>query len=210
MISYFKNLRAISYKLKASKLDAGMTYVELIVVLSIFSIMSGIVLFNYNKFQAKVDIKNLANDIALKIVQAQKEALSGKLPAQTPIPNWKPSYGLYFDTSTDISKKSFIYFTDLNNNALYEDFDCTGECLNKISITKGDFISNLTVTTQGLGDCSSITALTVVFTRPDSGAKINTDKSSCTAVSSAFITISSPQLSNAVIKVYVSGRVQIN
>ena len=57
-----------------------MTYVELIVVLSIFSVMTSVVLFNYNEFQAKIDIKVLANDIALKIVEAQKSALSGKLP----------------------------------------------------------------------------------------------------------------------------------
>ena len=68
----------------------GMTYVELIVVLSIFSAMTSVVLFNYGEFQAKVDIKNLASDIALKIVEAQKSSLSGKLPESFPV-NWKPS-----------------------------------------------------------------------------------------------------------------------
>ncbi|KKQ07855.1 MAG: hypothetical protein US18_C0006G0001, partial [Parcubacteria group bacterium GW2011_GWB1_36_5] len=56
---------------KRIKKNRGMTYVELIVVLSIFAVMSSIVLFNYGEFQAKVDIKNLASDIALKIVEAQ-------------------------------------------------------------------------------------------------------------------------------------------
>ena len=65
MISFSKNF-------KVNKLNKGMTYVELIVVLSIFSIMTSIVLFNYNEFQAKVDIKVLANDIVLNIVEAQK------------------------------------------------------------------------------------------------------------------------------------------
>jgi prepilin-type N-terminal cleavage/methylation domain-containing protein len=55
----------------------GMTYVELIVVLSIFSVISTIVIFNYKEFQAKVDIRNLANDVALKIVQAQKNSTTG-------------------------------------------------------------------------------------------------------------------------------------
>ena len=49
-----------------------MTYVELIVVLSIFSIMTSITIFNYNKFEAKVDIKNLNQETALHIA-----ALSG-------------------------------------------------------------------------------------------------------------------------------------
>ena len=183
-----------------------MTYVELIVVLSIFSVMSSIVLFNYARFQAKVDIKNLANDLALKIVEAQKSALSGKLPAQNPVPNWKPAYGLYFNTVND--NKSFIYFTDLNNNTLYEDPNCTGECLDKINITKGNFISDITVT--GQGGCSSITGLSIVFTRPSSVAKINTNQAGCTSVSYAQITISSPQSVTAIIKIYISGRIQIN
>ena len=68
-----------NWKLKIGNYNRGMTYVELIVVLSIFSIMTSVVLFNYGAFQAKVDIKNLASDIALKIVEAQKSALSGKL-----------------------------------------------------------------------------------------------------------------------------------
>ena len=47
-----------------------MTYIELIVVLSIFAVMSSVVIFNYGLFQARIDIKNLASDIALKFVEA--------------------------------------------------------------------------------------------------------------------------------------------
>src|SRR3989344_2489263 len=95
--------------------NKGMSYVELIVVLSIFSAMSSVVLFNYGEFQAKIDIKNLASDIALKVVEAQKSSLPGKLPPlaqQVLIPSpsaWKPSYGLYMDQAAD--DKSFIYFS---------------------------------------------------------------------------------------------------
>ena len=93
MISFLKNLKAKTYNLKA---NAGMTYVELIVVLSIFAIMSGVVLFNYGTFQARVQIKNYANDIAMQIVQAQKDAMGGKMPANGSFPSGKPSYGVYF------------------------------------------------------------------------------------------------------------------
>ena len=55
-----------------------MTYVELIVVLAIFAILSSVVMFNYGNFQAKVDIKNLGSDIALKIVRTQGH--NGKVP----------------------------------------------------------------------------------------------------------------------------------
>ena len=42
-----------------------MTYVELVVVLGIFAVMSNVVIFNYGGFQAKVDIKNLSKHITL-------------------------------------------------------------------------------------------------------------------------------------------------
>src|SRR3990167_3431372 len=100
---------------KKIKKNGGMSYIELIVVLSIFSAMTSIVLFNYGDFQAKVDIKNLASDIALKVVEAQKMSLSGQFPPQPQYgaigdpAAWKPSYGVSFDLTTPTQ---FIYFVD--------------------------------------------------------------------------------------------------
>lgn len=186
-----------------------MTYIELIVVLSIFSIMTSVVLFNYGKFQAKVDIKNLASEVALKIVEAQKKAMSGNLPPTGGYgANWKPSYGLFFDRTAD--DKSFIYFTDLNNNAFYDGGNgCISECLNQMSITKGNFMSKITVIGVG-ASCSNITNLNIVFTRPNSGAIMKTNQAGCSAISYAEVAVSSPQSVTALIKIYDSGRIQIN
>ena len=127
-----------------------MTYIELIVVLSIFAVMSSIGLLNYKAFQAKVDIKNLANEIALKFVQAQKEATSGKLPvfSYPAVDPWKPSYGLYFDpTDTDTS---FIYFVDLDNGGDFDapfnicpNINASIDCIEIITITKGNRIDKI-------------------------------------------------------------------
>ena len=182
-----------------------MTYVELIVVLSIFSVMTSIALFDYNKFQAKVDIKVLANEIALKIVEAQKFAMSGKIPIQNISSTWKPSYGIYFDL---VDNKNFIYFAntiDGSNNS-YDDTSCNlpptvggGECLDYIHIKKDNFIKDL--------KCSGnpINNLTIVFRRPNSGALM-----SC--FGDVEIIVSSPGTNpvTANIKVYPSGRIQIN
>ncbi len=92
-------------KFKSVHFRKGMTYVELIVVLTIFSIMSAVVIFDYNSFQSRIVIKNLSNDIALKIGEAQKNAMSGKLPPldqqnflkENGIIDWRPSYGVYFN-----------------------------------------------------------------------------------------------------------------
>lgn len=193
-----------------------MTYVELIVVLSIFSVMTSIVLFNYGKFQEKVDIKNLSNDIALKIVEAQKSALSGQLPLQSYGPGWKPSYGVYFDLSGSGSNKSFAFFTDLDQSRNYTDSSfcpspgSSGECLEKINITKANRISDITVFYQDGTSATVLTNLSLTFTRPNSAAIVSSNGTALPNVSYVQITIASPSLITARIKAYSSGRIQIN
>jgi len=175
----------------------GMTYVELIVVLSIFSIMTSITIFNYNKFEAKVDVKILANDIASKIVEAQKSAMSGKWNPSASL-NWKPSYGINFDLT---DKTHFIYFANIGGVG-DNIFDSADPVLDEIGITKNNFIKDL--------KCSgtSISELDIVFRRPDSKALINSEIGSCSG--DVEIIISSPQAVDSTIKVSPSGRIQIN
>ena len=92
--------------------NRGMTYVELIVVLSIAALLSSVSLFNYKLFQDKVEMKTLASDVALKITEAQKASISGKLPVLGAYPTWRPSYGIYFpqQVSPVTNNKSFYYF----------------------------------------------------------------------------------------------------
>jgi prepilin-type N-terminal cleavage/methylation domain-containing protein len=191
-----------NFKFVIRNYQAGMTYVELIVVLSIFSIMTSIVLFNYNGFQAKVDIKVLANDIASKIIEAQKSALAGQLTTGSPV-NWQPAYGVYFDTS---SPKQFIYFADFNSpingyNA--------GEALSTINITKNDSISRIDSYIGTTLNQQITNPLSITFRRPDSSAVFTSS-----GLSSGFeyiqITIASPLSITSNIKIYPSGRIQIN
>ncbi|MEI7810066.1 MAG: type II secretion system protein [bacterium] len=204
----------------------GMTYVELIVVLSIFSIMSSVLIFNYNGFQARIDIKNLSSDIALKLVQAQKDSLNGKLSANGGFSS-APSYGVYFSKSTNL--KNFQYFADLDNSS-----DCSnpsdpnyctsqntgGEFLENIDINRGDFISKIEIMQNYNNGCAGGTSVTsgglsVVFKRPNSDAIIRTAEipssfaSGC--VDHAEITVSaSDNKTTSMIKVYPSGRIQVN
>mgnify|MGYP001571696648 CR=1 FL=1 len=197
-------------KNKPLKRNKGMSYVEIIVVLSIFSVLSSVVIYNYSQFQAKVDIKSLASDIALKVIEAQKSALSGLLP-QSGIPlNWKPAYGVYFNIGSNpvTDNKSFVYFVDLDQDTFFDGSACTLECLNKVSITAGNTISNLTVFYQN-GQSASLNDLTVSFTRPNSGATIKSSTNFTSDISYVEIKVLSPKLPSATIRVYPSGRIQV-
>lgn len=180
-----------------------MTYVELIVVLSIFAILSSVAIYNYGDFQANVDIKNLASDIALKIVEAQKSSLSGLLPpvGYNPIDSWKPSYGVSFDTATPTQ---FIYFVDLDNAG-------DRETLDTIRIVKGnnyiDRINKCTATPCDLNS-NPINSLSITFKRPDSGAVFS--DTSITGSDYTQIIIKSPKGNTSFIKIYPSGRIQVN
>ena len=191
------------------KKNSGMTYVELIVVLGIFSTMLSIAMYNHGKFQDKVAIKTLANEIALKIVEAQKSSVNGKWDSAA-ASDWKPSYGVHFDTS---NPTEFVYFADINSSNTCSDPECAsftlgGEVLDVVSMARGNSIPASGLEVTGAGCPATVTALTVVFRRPDSSALIASSPS-CT-VSEATINIVSPSGLSAQIELYPSGRIQIN
>lgn len=191
--------------LKTVQKNRGMTYVELIVVISIVALLSTVSLFNYSEFQDRVDIKNLANDVALKITEAQKNSISGRVASGTPV-GWRPSYGVYFDISNN---KTFNTFTDINGDKKYT---CGGvECTNAINITKGNYISAIEYYLNDNPNPIN-NPLHITFTRPNSGAVFYVGSSLTPLVNLQYvqITVSSPDPEVfANIKIYPSGRVQI-
>jgi len=186
------------------RMNKGMSYVELIVVLSIFAAISSVVMFKYGDFQSQVDIKNLASDIALQIVQAQKSSINGSLPpaGYSFGLSWKPAYGVYFDPS---KPGQFIYFVDLNDLGGYG----AGEALNTVNITKNNSLYRIDSYFGSIA--TPITnPLSITFKRPDSGAIFISNGVPLTGLDYAQITVISPSSVKAYIKIYPSGRVQIN
>jgi Tfp pilus assembly protein FimT len=184
--------------------NAGFTYVELIVVLGIFAVMTSVVIFDYNKFEDQVNIKVLANDIASRIAEAQNSAVSGLNPNGIFISPTKPAYGIYFDTTNTTTSENFTHFADLNNAGYYE--SSSDSILDNTAITNGNFIKSVAVTGTG---CPAITNLSIVFKRPDSSALITSTPALTCTVTYAQIEISSLSGLTSCIQVYPSGRIQI-
>jgi prepilin-type N-terminal cleavage/methylation domain-containing protein len=224
---------------KKIKRNRGMTYVELIVVLSIFAVMTSVVLFNYGDFQSRVDVKNLTTDIALQIVQAQKSSIAGKLPPASQTgqwdTTWKPSYGVFFNPVPD--DHDFVYFTDLGiwdnvnkvntqnsffdiiNGPLSDAWTCAGECLSKITITKGNTISRMDYFDSSISclppatTCHFLGGLDITFSRNSSGPTFFNEDSQTKLpnnISYVQLTILSLKGFPSYIKIYPSGRIQIN
>lgn len=139
--------------------SSGVTLVELLVVVSIFMVISSITIFSYGKFNTSLSIQNLADDIALTIRRAQGYAIGVRGVGYSS--TFTEGYGIHLTanptpTSNDVaagSNKSFILFADLNNGAdivyNYNNTGCTGvpvvnnECLEVLSITTADKITEI-------------------------------------------------------------------
>jgi len=104
-----------------------MTLVELMVVLAIFIIITGLVIFDYGSFRSVTSTQNLANDIALSIRKAQSYAI-GVRGIGT---NFLIRHGVHFSTNPNTSEpqsgsnKSFVLFTD---NVVLDGEYNIGEC----------------------------------------------------------------------------------
>ncbi len=206
-------------KLSLSNINSGMTFIELVVVMGIFTAIAGTVLFNYRDFSDGVQLQNLAQEIALQGKRAQTLASQGRKPilssaqVQNPalIPtDWVSSYGIAFRPQEN--PQSFIFYfnsfdpEEEDPNARFLEFEgflansigCgasqESECAEEIKITDGSYIEFVCLNSEPRTDpnCASGTSeeLHISFTRPFLEAYILGDDYG-TPVSNAFVKISS-------------------
>ena len=183
--------RIFKKKLNNQK-QRGMTLIELLVALVIFSIITGVVLFNYGDFNASLTMQNLADDIALTVRRAQSYAIGVRGRSG----DFNIGYGVYFDIKQYNSEspdadlyegtnKSFIlYKKDIPLDSgssgfspVYENEDgtCDGsnsDCLEMLYITSSDYISEIKVKPSGedeqaLGGEDNPKGVNILFIRPN-------------------------------------------
>jgi len=155
-----------SDKFVGSDRNQGFTFIELIMVIVIFSIFSGVVMFNFGDFSDSISVQNLAQQIALEIKQAQSDAIMGKdasvFTGTCDTMSCRPSYGVSFNASPS-QNKQFIYFQDLNNNNIIDDDNLSANQL--VVIPRENYISAVCFDGE---DCSSNNSKSVdiTFIRP--------------------------------------------
>ena len=162
------------------KLQRGFTLVELLVTITIFVVLTGVVLFNQQKFNSTILLTNLAYDTALTIRQAQTYGINIKEfnGADEFVP-----YGVHFDLN---SEKSFILYADTgynletknltSYNGVLTKCEADDGCVSRYNILRGNYISDLCVNSTGSkpdGDCGK-QQLDILFVRPNPDAFIRT------------------------------------
>lgn len=204
-------------KFKNLKFNAGLTFIELIVVIGIFAALSGIVLFNFTGFSTNISLQNLSNQIALQVKKAQTDAISGKNPTlftglstldESPV---RPSYGVHFDAGTP---NKFKYFMDLDNDRFYDSGLCdsqvqsNSECINDITIQTGDTVTGIAVDNYSGASNPCRSVVDITFKRPFPDAYFATENGS-ESVPNAGIEITSPKGTKKTIIVSSPGQIEI-
>ena len=144
--------------------SGGFTLVEMMVVIAIMLIITGVVLSNLPNFRDRLSLDLIAQEVAITIRQAQVFG-SG---TRTSGANAFPSYGVYFDTA---HSDNFILFADLGTpNDRYDATagcqDSDNECREQFNFTQGVQLVDLQSCISEA--CTSIggNILNVAFRRP--------------------------------------------
>lgn len=183
-------------KLNSLNKAIGFTLFELIVVISIFILVSTMILANYPKFSQRMQLNRVAQEVALSLREAQTNALAVReAEIQT---DTFPGYGAHFELG-----KQYKLFADLDQDTIY-DSTPSDEATEVFTINTFPSIVSLCAP---INDCSK-TALDIVYERPDPLITIR-DQAGITFTNAKVIVGTSDGTDSKNIIIWVTGQVTI-
>ncbi len=201
MLIFLHRLRSYSPK--------GFTLTELMVVISIMTILTSVFLIQQRQFDSTTLLRSYAYSVALSIREAQVygtsvRAFQGNFTAR--------SYGIYFNRTTP---STYILFADLDDDGQY---DTPGELVDTYTLT-GSFTINEVCGMAATPDCwTGVTDwLAITFRRPNPDACIATSPNEADVCGSsptypythAYIQIVSPSGTTRSVEVYPTGQISV-
>ena len=199
----------------------GFSFVELMIAVSIFALLSTVTIGSYANFNNRIGVDTLAHQIAQFGHEAQVSALSVKRAYDG---NY-PGYGIHFDSA---STTQFVFFADLDGNKTYTESaapcgTATSECEKKVNLLKevsivalcgnassGGIVDSQNCTSVGLANKSY--SFDIVFKRPNPDANIigrNSLGGSDVPYSAAQVIISSNKGYKKSVQFYITGQVTV-
>ena len=190
---------------------SAFSLVEILIVLALLFIMTGISLNNYDRFGREVELENAAYELALTVRQAQFFGINRSEQFGATFDNPQP-YGIFFDLDgfeQGMSDQSFVMFIDNNLDRQFAENDnnlggnelCnenpSDECISLFTFNRSVFISSICMgadelSCTDLGSIGSgVRVAHISFKRPNPDAEILHDNNT-TPYAYARITLSSP------------------
>ena len=186
---------------KYKNFKKGFTLIEMLMVVSIFAVITSTVLTSHSKFSGNLLLGSLAYDVALSIRQAQVFGLSVR-EVSVGSGVFNVGYGVHFDNNLDTS---YILFADLNDNSEY---DGPNEIVEVFNINNKYRISDLCgLTPNGTTCVGGVSTIDIVFKRPDPDAII----SSNTGVNhrKAEVILQSPSGKERKVSIWTTGQISV-
>src|SRR6185369_8725369 len=153
----------------------GFSLIDLLVSISIITLIMSVSLFSYRTFQNKLAVSAASQEIATAVRQAQTYGLSAKEVSKSG-GDFTTGYGVSFDTNVP---GAFFIFADKNKDGVFQVGDGCGtsntECVEQDNLRDGVTLTLLCGTTDaGVTSCppSSAQSVSFVFNRPDPDATI--------------------------------------
>lgn len=194
---------------KTSDTKKGFTLVELLVVFFIMASILAVIVPGYFEYSTKLDLDNLALDVALTVREAQGYGAGSKVSSagifDTP-------YGIHFNVN---DPTHFIFFEDTNKDYKYVSTD-DYEIIDPYEIKNGYAINGLCGTRGGSENCiaGGVYDLDIVFKRPNPDAIITIRNSGGSIIGvgyqdSAKIELISPDQTTSTIAITSLGAISI-
>ena len=202
----------------------GFSLIEMLIVVALFTIITGAALLNHGRFGESILATNLAYDIALSLREAQSYGISVR---ESPLEGniFTIGYGVHFSAAD-----SFIFFVDRDGNRRYDGTDVNGacvaggasECLKAYRLERGNTIRSFCGMPSLLGgsaECrnfltvdTTLSFMDVLFKRPVPDAFVRTSVNGQNEgrYQSGTITIVSPRGRDVrTVEVFQTGQISI-